>query len=100
MKKSSVTSALVALLTLSVLVTAILSFWYVQSIRKLRIAQAQVTTATYNLNGVQALWNEATEFGKTNPRMVSLLKSIAQPPQAPPEPESAPILPKEKVQAK
>jgi hypothetical protein len=75
MRKSPLTTGLLVLLCVNVLGTAVLSCWYVQSIRRVRNLQAFVAAATYNRNIVQALANEAAEYAKKNPHMDHLLKS-------------------------
>ena len=78
MKKNHLTSALVILLSLSVLVTAVLSCWYVQSIRQMRQLQGQVANANYVRNIAQSLANGALEYSRKSPPMDALLKSMTQ----------------------
>ena len=73
MKKSPLSAVLVALLSVSVLATAVLSCWYVQSIRQMRRLQVQVNAANYNRNFIQRLANDAAEYSKNNTRMEVLL---------------------------
>jgi hypothetical protein len=75
MRKGPLTTGLLVLLCANVLGTAILSCWYVQSIRRMRNLQAFVAAATYNRNIVQSLGSEAAEYAKKNPQMDNLLKS-------------------------
>jgi hypothetical protein len=75
MRKSSLTAGLLILLCANVLITAVLSCWYVQSIRRMRNVQAVAAAAAFNRNVVQSLANEAAEYAKKNPEMENLLKS-------------------------
>ena len=82
MRKSSLTAGLLILLCANVLITAVLSCWYVQSIRTMRDVQKTAAADALSRNFVQSLANEAAEYAKKNPEMENLLKSY-KPSQSP-----------------
>ncbi len=89
MNKNPLVTLLMVLLLLSVLAAAGLSFWYVQSTRRLNLLQWQATQATRNRNIVQNLANEAVEYGKRNPAIDPVLQSVGLKPK--PATNAAPL---------
>jgi hypothetical protein len=67
---------LATMLALSVLASALLAFWYVQSIRQARRLQIAATVATLNRNIAQALVTEAGDYAKRNPKLEPVLQSL------------------------
>lgn len=66
MQRSVISTVLIVLLSLSVLGTAVLSCWYVQSIRVRNRLHGQALEANRNRLVFQSLINDANEYGKSN----------------------------------
>jgi hypothetical protein len=76
MKSNPITLALVAAACLCALATALLSLMHVLSARQMGRAQAEVNAVNRYHMIAQALANDASEYGKRNPAIHEVLKSI------------------------
>jgi len=68
------------MLLVSTIFTAVLTYRYVASLRKLRALQPVVVQINFNRNIMQALANELEEYSKKNPALEPLLRSISPKP--------------------
>lgn len=76
MKNNAVTATLLGMLLVSAIFTAVLTYRYVSSLRKLRGLQPAIVQINYNRNFMQALANEMVEYSKRNPSIDPLLQSV------------------------
>jgi len=80
MKNNPLAATLLGMLLVSTIFTAVLTYRYVSSLRKLRALQPVVVQVNFNRNIMQALANELEESGKRNPALEPLLRSISPKP--------------------
>jgi hypothetical protein len=78
MKNNALTATFLGMLLVSTLFTAVLTYRYIASLRKLRGLQPVIIQINYNRNFMQSLVNETQEYSKKYPSLVSLLQSIGQ----------------------
>ena len=76
MTPNRLSAALVGLLLLAVLATAVLSVTYIQTVRKLQRLQYQITYNSWTLNQAQQLAGEAIDYSKRNPAIDPVLQSL------------------------
>ncbi|MBM3834442.1 MAG: hypothetical protein FJ403_14465 [Verrucomicrobia bacterium] len=76
MKNNSLATFLVALLALSVAATAVLSYTYVQSMRRLQFLQAHGNQINQSRQMLQRLVTDAVEYSKHNPAIEPILESV------------------------
>jgi len=76
MNKSIVTAGLIILLTLSVMGTAFLSYYYVLTIRDLGRSQINIVAIQQKQNQVNALIHDAVTYSKTNQAILPILNSL------------------------
>ncbi len=93
MRNNAFTQLLVGLTALSILATAGLAFYYVQTVRKLNLLQSQAALLNRNRTLVNALVNDTVEYSKHNPSIDPILQSVnikprpgTAPPPASPKP--------------
>ena len=77
MKNNPLAATLLGMLLVSTIFTAVLTYRYVSSLRKLRAMQPVVVQINFNRNIMQALANELEEYSKRNPSLEPLLRSIS-----------------------
>jgi hypothetical protein len=80
MKNNPLAATLLGMLLVSTIFTALLTYRYVSSLRKLRAMQPVVVQINFNRNIMQALANELEEYSKRNPSLEPLLRSISPKP--------------------
>lgn len=84
MNRSSVTAGLIILLALCVMGTAVLSYYYVISIRNLSTVQMSLIeeqrTVQADREKVRALLNDLAAYGRTNQAIVPLIQSLSRVP--------------------
>lgn len=78
MKNNALTATFLGMLLVSTLFTAVLTYRYIASLRKLRGLQPVIVQINYSRNFVQALVNETQEYSKKYPALEPLLQSVAQ----------------------
>ena len=92
MRNNPVAATLLGLLLASAIFTTVLTYRYVDSLRKLRGLQGSVLQINNSRNIIQALANETLEYSKKNPSIEPLLQSIGLKP-APSSPAAGPAKP-------
>jgi hypothetical protein len=75
MKNSPLATILLAILAISAVSSVGLCWSYVSKARELRTLQAQAAWITSNRNLINALANDALEYGKTHPDLEPILVS-------------------------
>jgi hypothetical protein len=76
MRNNAFTQLLVGVTALSILATAGLAFYYVQTVRKLNYLQSQAAIINRNRTLVNALVMETVEYSKRNPAIDPILQSV------------------------
>lgn len=76
MNRDPITTILSVALLVSVLATAGLCYWYLQSMKQLHTAQVQMLTVNRNRALMQQFANHAMEYGNKNPAILPILESV------------------------
>jgi hypothetical protein len=76
MRNNAFTQLLVGLTALSILVTASLACYYVQTVRKLNLLQSEVAVRNRNRTLINSLVAESVEYSKRNPSIDPILQSM------------------------
>lgn len=76
MNRDPITTILTVALLLSVLATAGICYWYLQSMRQLYTAQAHFQRVTRDRALMQQFATQAMEYGKQNPAILPILESV------------------------
>ena len=76
MNRNQFATALVAVLFLSAMASAVLCWRYAILTRDLRLAQARISVMNTRLNLAQALLNDTIEYSKHSPAIDPLLRSL------------------------
>ena len=92
MKNNALAATFLGMLLLSTIFTAVLTYRYVSSIRKLRGLQPAILQINYNRNFMQALLTETQAYSKKYPSLEPLLQSVGQK-NSPGAPTPAPARP-------
>lgn len=74
--KDPVAVVLAVVLLVSVVVTSGLCVWYLQCTRQYNAVQAQVERISRSRTLMQALLNDAVEYGKKNPAIMPILQNL------------------------
>jgi hypothetical protein len=93
MRNNAFTHLLVGLAALSIVATAGLAFYYVQTVRKLNLLQSEVANKNRNRALINALVNDTLEYSKRNPAIDPLLQSVNIKPKPGTAPMPAPAKP-------
>jgi hypothetical protein len=89
LKEDPLGTALAALILLSVVLTAGLCYWYLQSARNYSLLQMEVSAINRNRTVAQQLAAETVEYSKTNPSILPLLQSVGINPKQNPSSDKA-----------
>ena len=76
MKNNPMTTVLLAVLTISALLSVGLCWRYVSNARELRMLQVQATMINNNRATINALANDVMEYSKKNPAIDPVLQSV------------------------
>ncbi len=76
MKNSPLTTILLGVLTLSALASVVLCWLYISNTRELRSLQTQAAQINNNRTLINALANDAVEYGKTHQAIDPILQSF------------------------
>lgn len=77
MNRDSFTTVLAVVLLVSVIATAGMCYWYLQSARQLRTAQLQMLAVNRNRALMQQFAGEAVEYGRSrNPALIPILEGV------------------------
>ena len=76
MKNQPLTLVLVVALALNAIAAPILTYWYVQTTRKLNALKYQVSEVNRNQSSLQALAGDAIEYSRKNPAIDPLLQTV------------------------
>ena len=78
MRNNPVAATLLGMLLVSTILSAVLTYRYIASLRRLRGLQPMILQINYNRNFMQALLNETQEYSKKYPSLEPLLHSFVQ----------------------
>ena len=76
MKNNTLAVTFLGMLLVSTLFTAVLTYRYISSLRKLRGLQPAIVQINYNRNFMQALANETVEYSKKYPGLEPVLQTV------------------------